>query len=302
MTACTANFRISIPATAASIAPIARTDEVRAARPDRLVTRLAARISAALDEIAPFATNDLAEKALVDRFARNRRIGLALAADSTLGARARSVARSTSALPLEQLAGGAPCAPRTLDALIALANEVDTLFLEAPIVATDGGADEDRSRIDAPGRTVRWLSPLAPRELLELRARAPRATLILDLRREDFARTPLTQSALLIPGTLILRGFGDLWAAQGATTLAPTAFVAGPARLVETLAETLAETLVETPVETLEETRAGTRVETSEAEAPLTNLAELEDRLVAELDAPELERRVQSAARALRAG
>ena len=145
----------------------------------------------------------------------------------------------------------------SLDILVALAREVDTLFIEAPIVR-DGVVIE----------------PIAPRELLALRAKAPRPLIVLDLRGEDLARTPLTQPALLIPGTVILRGFGALWSREGATELARTAFVAGPADLVAGLAGDLGCARIPDDV--------------------------LAAALIAELDAPDLERRVQSAARALR--
>jgi hypothetical protein len=277
MTACTASFSITVPAPATSpsrassdgrcaeptngIAATAR--DIEAIRDARLVTRLAARISASLDEIAPYASIEAAEEALVARGAAGRRVGLALGEGSTLGARARRVARSSREWPLAASVARGCRATGTLDALIALANDVDTLFLEAPIAASAADAR-------ANGSCDRWSSPLAPRELLELRARAPRTLLVLDLRCEDFARTPLTQAAMLVPGTLILRGFGDLWDSLGATTLAPTAFVAGPAPLVAAL-------------------------------EPDARVAAIADRLIAELDAPELERRVQLAARAVRA-
>ena len=141
----------------------------------------------------------------------------------------------------------------TQSALIDLAREVDVLILEAPQIF---------------GGDVR--EPLTPRQLLELRARASRTLIVLDLLNEDLARTPLTQAALLIPGTLVLRGFGLLWAAEGATTLAKTAFIAGAPGLVSALRRH------EFTLESLE-------------------------RVVSELDAVDIDRRVQAAARTRRA-
>jgi hypothetical protein len=58
---------------------------------------------------------------------------------------------------------------------------------------------------------------------------------VLDLLDEELARAPLTQPALLLPGTVFLRGFGQFWREAGARTVAETAFVAGPADLVAPL-------------------------------------------------------------------
>ena len=112
--------------------------------------------------------------------------------------------------------------------------------------------------------------PLTPRQLLELRARASRTLIVLDLLNEDLARMPLTQAALLIPGTLVLRGFGLLWAAEGATSVAETAFVAGSSGLVSALHR--------------------------DAFTP-----ESLERMMSELDASDIDRRVQAAARTRRA-
>ena len=76
---------------------------------------------------------------------------------------------------------------------------------------------------------------LSPRDLLRLRARAPRPAIVLDLLDEDLARAPLTQAALLIPGTVILRGFGRLWRDAGAVNAAEIAFVAGAPDLIASL-------------------------------------------------------------------
>lgn len=256
MTACTASFSISIPPSSDNRAPVATTTIAPA--PDSggvlrrgLVERLAARISTGSDEVLPFVDASDAATALARRFARGRRIGLALSDRNTLiePLRAESGERRELAWTTRP----------SLDTLVALAREVDTLFIEAPIVR-DGVVIE----------------PIAPRELLALRAKAPRPLIVLDLRGEDLARTPLTQPALLIPGTVILRGFGALWAREGATELARTAFVAGPADLVAGLAGDLGSASVP-----------------DDAQAAA---------LIAELDAPDLERRVQCTARALRCG
>ncbi|MCE2883955.1 MAG: hypothetical protein LW806_03510 [Planctomycetaceae bacterium] len=254
MTACTASFSISIPPSSDGRTPPVPTTvtpppEAGGALRRGLVERLAARISAGSDEVLPFADERAATAALARRFARGRRIGLALGERNTLidSLRAESGERRELAW----------AARPSLDDLVALARQVDTLFIEAPIVR-DGVAVE----------------PITPRELLALRARAPRPLLVLDLRGEDLARTPLTQPALLIPGTVIVRGFGALWAREGAAELARTAFVAGPADLVAGLAGDLGSASVP------DDAQAAT--------------------LIAELDAPDLERRVQCAARALR--
>jgi len=254
MTACTASFSISIPPSAEGRTPSSPTTNTPASESGGalrrgLVERLAARISAGSDEVLPFADERAATAALARRFARGRRIGLALGERNTLIGSLRSESGERRVLNWTERP--------SLDDLVALAREVDTLFIEAPIVR-DGVVIE----------------PIAPRELLTLRARAPRPVLVLDLRDEDLARTPLTQPALLIPGTVILRGFGALWAREGAAELARTAFVAGPADLVAGLAGDLGSASVP------DEAQAAT--------------------LIAELDAPDLERRVQSAARALR--
>ena len=254
MTACTASFSISILPSAEGRTPSSPTTDTPASESGGalqrgLLERLAARISAGSDEVLPFAAAGDAAAVLARRFARGRRIGLALGERNTLLDPLRSESGERRVLNWTERP--------TLDDLVALAREVDTLFIEAPIVR-DGVVIE----------------PIAPRELLTLRARAPRPVLVLDLRDEDLARTPLTQPALLIPGTVILRGFGALWAREGASELARTAFVAGPADLV-----------------------AGLAGELGGARLPDDVLAAA---LIAELDAPDLERRVQCAARALR--
>ncbi|MFM7261976.1 MAG: hypothetical protein ACKO3W_15410, partial [bacterium] len=89
MTACTASFSISIPPSADNRAPVATTtiapaSESGGALQRGLLERLAARISAGSDEVLPFADNRAAATALASRFARGRRIGLALSDRNTL--------------------------------------------------------------------------------------------------------------------------------------------------------------------------------------------------------------------------
>ncbi len=136
----------------------------------------------------------------------------------------------------------------TLDALIAAARDAAVVTLQSPLL--QGG---------------RVVTALTPRELLLLRSRAPRPILVLDLLNEELARTPLTQPALLLPATIIVRGFGELWREAGATTLAELAFVVGPRELVASL------------------------------EAPELNASTVA-RACEELDVPEIDRAVRAAA------
>ncbi|MFN5496070.1 MAG: hypothetical protein ACK5C3_05775 [bacterium] len=188
---------------------------------DDLVTRLAARISAGRDEIAPFAGASAAIDALAERFFRNQRVVIARPTREEIASRAWRTSRTAkevswlgasaeSRRDAEALAG--------FDALVSAARDADTLVLTSPL---------------AVGGRVR--GALAPRDLLLLRSRAPRPVIVLDLLDEELARAPLTQPALLLPGTVFLRGFGQFWREAGARSVADTAFVAGPSDLIASL-------------------------------------------------------------------
>lgn len=186
--------------------------------------RLAARIGTSSDEIAVFACADDAIEAAVASFIAGRRTTLALPSADDLAVRVRAAslecreARRSSDAP----SGTAPDARRrpfaALAPLVEAAREAETLVLSG-LAPSPFAPDGERSS-------------LAPRELLELRARAPRPLLVLDLRNEDTARTPLTQPALLLPGTVIVRAFGASWREAGASSLAGLAFLAGPREIL----------------------------------------------------------------------
>ena len=172
-----------------------------------LTERLAARVSSSLDEIAAFATVDLALQALASGVFGGKRVTIARPAGDAIAQIASRAAQATREV-------GA----RPFDQLVAAARESDVLVLSSPVVSASG-----------------LTTLLSPRELLLLRSRAPRPVIVLDLLEEDRARTPLTQPALLLPGTLILRGFGELWRSVGAEGVADTAFIAGPRDLIGAL-------------------------------------------------------------------
>jgi histidinol-phosphate/aromatic aminotransferase/cobyric acid decarboxylase-like protein len=185
---------------------------------DELVTRLAARIAADRDEVAPFATVDNAFDALVERFFRNRRVIIGGPTREALASRAWAASRAAKQAPwlgarCDAPRGSTACA--AFDALIAAAREADTVVLSSPF-APNG----------------RCAGALAPRDLLQLRARAPRPVIVLDLLDEDLAQAPLTQPALMLPGVVFLRGFGEPWRLAGARSVAEVAFVAGPGDLI----------------------------------------------------------------------
>ncbi len=192
-----------------------RTEALRSVATRGLVDRICARISASTEEIAPFATVDAALERIATRFLAGRRVVLAQPTGEALAARAWSAAASAKVV-------AAPSGATALDALVSAARDADVVVLSSPLLAASPSA--------------LGLPPtLSPRELLLLRSRAPRPLLVLDLLEEEYARTPLTQPALLLPGTLILRGFGRAWREVGALAVAPLAFVAGPRDLVEAL-------------------------------------------------------------------
>ncbi len=176
-----------------------------------LIERLAARVSASCDEIAPFESVDAALNAVVASFIASRRLVIAQPCRETLGVRASAAARSTTIVPF--VAGS-----DSLDALVQASRDAEVVLLTVPFLA-QGSAR----------------STLGPRELLALRSRAPKPLIVLDLLDEEYARTPLTQPALLLPGTVVVRGFGDLWRDAGATSVAPLAFIAGPRDLIAPL-------------------------------------------------------------------
>jgi hypothetical protein len=257
MTACNITFSYSVepslpPQSCDVIAPL--VSSVDPQRP--LLERLAARISSGTDEIAPFTTVESATRAIALTFLRGRRVGLAATQNSPLSREARLCARSTRTLDVTNdstsTVTNTATNTATLSALIDFARDVDVLVIEAPQLV---------------GSEIR--EPLTPRQLLEVRARSPRTLIVLDLLNEDLARTPLTQAALLIPGTLVLRGFGSLWAAEGAATVAGIAFVAGAPTLLTNFARDSFE-------------------------------AESLRRVVSELDSTDIDRRVQASARQLR--
>lgn len=199
------------------ILPSQPTPPARAA----LVARLAARISASTREIAPFAGVDRAVDAIAESFFDGRRVVLAQPVADRIArsarARAGSVVEADWRNARADAARGSAQAA-AFEALVRSARDSDTLVLTSPFIVDDGAAQA-----------------LSPRDLLRLRARAPRPAIVLDLLDEDLARAPLTQAALLIPGTVILRGFGRLWRDAGAVNAAEIAFVAGAPDLVASL-------------------------------------------------------------------
>lgn len=186
-----------------------------------LVARLAARISASTGEVAPFAGVERAIAAIADQLFRDRRVVLAQPVAERIAESARALARTVLDTGWRDARADAPrgsAQAAAFESLVRAARDADALVLTSPFLAPGGDA-----------------SALSPRDLLRLRARAPRPVIVLDLLDEDLARVPLTQAALLIPGTVILRGFGRLWREAGATAAADLAFVAGAPDLVGTL-------------------------------------------------------------------
>ncbi|MDI9404238.1 MAG: hypothetical protein QM516_10230 [Limnohabitans sp.] len=249
MTACNASFSYIVEPQRTSQVndrPTPCVGESNLIRP--WIERLAARISSGLDEVVPFTTPEAAVRAISSRFLRGRRIGRAITQASPFGLSTCGTAGANCEVDLTA------CTTRggLLPTLISCARDVDVLIVETPQRTSSG---------------VREL--LTPRELLELRARSPKTLLILDLVNEDLAKDPLTQAALLLPGTIALRGFGALWAAEGAKAVADTAFVFGAPPLVSTLARD---------------------------SISLDLLAQV----VADFDSSDIDRRVQCAARLLR--
>ncbi len=212
------------PATEASrIQSVVDASTPRIARPARaaLVARLAARISASTREVAPFATVDRAVDSIADRFLRGRRVAIAEPVARRIGASARRLAGRVIAADWRDARADATrgtAQAAAFDDLVRVAQDADTLVLTSPFIAEDGAG-----------------AAFSPRDLLRLRARAPKPVLVLDLVDEDLARAPLTQAALLIPGTVILRGFGRLWRDAGANAAADLGFVAGAPELVAAL-------------------------------------------------------------------
>ena len=194
---------------------VIRTDAARARAAAGLSERISARISASIEEIAPFATVEAALDRIAARYLAGKRVVIAPATGEALAARAWAVAGSAKV-------AAAPSGDTTLDALVAAAREADVVVLSSPLLS-------------ASASPFGFPATLSPRELLLLRSRAPRPLILLDLLDEEYARTPLTQPALLLPGTVVLRGFGRAWAEVGAAAVAPLAFVAGPQDLVTAL-------------------------------------------------------------------
>lgn len=193
-------------------------DSLSAAAPralyEELLTRLASRISSSREEIVPYPTVPDAVDALSRAYLRGRRVVIARPARETLVSRAwrtSATAREAARIGVGRDATADFEGSPNFDLLLSAARDADTLVLTSPFLTKDG-------RVDA----------LSPRELLRLRSRAPRPLILLDLLDEELARSPLTQAALLIPGTVILRGFGSRWREAGAGSVADLAFVAGP--------------------------------------------------------------------------
>ncbi|MFZ9882392.1 MAG: hypothetical protein ACO3QC_13440 [Phycisphaerales bacterium] len=184
------------------------------ARP--LIDRLAARISSGLDEVSVFPSPDAAADAVVSAIVQGRRAVVADPANEYIAARARRSAGGSTAFAWT-------ATEASLDGLVAAARDAEVVVLSSPLLSR-GSATSPESRA---------IRSLGARDLLRLRSRAPRPVLVLDLRDEDLASSPLTQTALLLPGTIVVRGFGAPWREAGAAALAPLAFVAGPADLID---------------------------------------------------------------------
>jgi len=197
------------PSDAASPQPSARA---------ALVARLAARISASTGEIAPFASAERAIATIAGRVFRDRRVVLAQPVADRIARSARDLARATDEADWRDARADAPrgsTQATAFESLARTARNADALVLTSPFLAP-----RERS------------AAFSPRDLLRLRARATRPVIVLDLLDEDLARVPLTQAALLIPGTIVLRGFGQPWREAGAVAAANLAFVAGAPDLV----------------------------------------------------------------------
>lgn len=182
-----------------------------------LEARLSARISSSLDEVVAFASPARAIAAVARVLLAGRSVAIGDGTPDDLARAAARAARTTTRAPwleawLEARQDG------VLAALLEGSADAEALVLGSPVVARNGGT-----------------AAIAPRELLRLRARNLRSLLILDLRDEDLARTPLTPTALLLPGTIAIRGFGEVWREAGAPEVADLAFVAGPAREIAML-------------------------------------------------------------------
>jgi len=235
-----------------------------------LLERLAARVSCSLEELGAFPTVERCLDRVAASLFAGRRVVIARPAGEAIAARAWSsarVAREVDAQPF--------------DALVAAARDAEVLVLSSPVVGADG-----RAR-----------AAITPRELLLLRSRAPRPVIVLDLLDEELARTPLTQPALLLPGTVIVRGFGELWRAAGAGDVAGLAFIAGPADLVAQVADGGGAW-------TGRPSSGDPSGDLVAAGAPRASAPALPDplllRAIADLDRPGIDRAVQEAASALR--
>ena len=168
-----------------------------------LVERLAARVACCVDEVAVFGSRAEALDALSRRVLKGQHIAVAAGTDQPLAAEAWRAARVAIEVPV-----------RPIEALVQGARDADVLVLTSPVA--HGSA-----------------ATILPRELMLLRSRAPKPMILLDLLREEQARTPLTQPALLLPDTLIVRGFGPAWRACGAGCLSDLVFVVGPSTCIQ---------------------------------------------------------------------
>jgi hypothetical protein len=215
-----ATLRPDVPCPDVPCADVPCPDIPCAAAARGLIERLSARISASVDEIAAFATADAALERIATRYLAGSRVVLAQPTSEAIAARAWSAARASQVVVSDPTAG-------RLERLVAAARDADVVVISSPVLSAVPST--------AGGSPLGLPATIAPRELLLLRSRAPRPIIVLDLLEEEYARTPLTQPALLLPGTIVLRGFGRAWSEVGAKAVAPLAFVAGPADLVARL-------------------------------------------------------------------
>lgn len=178
-----------------------------------LEARLSARISSSIDEVVAFASPARAVAAVARLLLAGRSVAIGEGTPDDLAAAVERSARSTSRA---RWLGARP--DGVLAALLGATTASDAVVLASPVVRSEAAT-----------------AAITPRELLQLRARNLRSLLVLDLRDEDLARTPLTPTALLLPGTIAIRGFGEVWREAGAPEVADLAFVAGPAREIAAL-------------------------------------------------------------------
>lgn len=200
------------PAVAPPVEPVSAiappVEPVSAVAP--LVARLAARVSSSLDEIVAFGSPAAAIESIGRRLLAGRSVAIGDGVPDDLR---RAVAANARASTAARWIDVAP--DRVVQTLVESTSASDVAVLSSPVVGR-GAA-------------------IAPRELLQLRSRNLRSLIVLDLRDEDLASSPLTQTALLLPGTIAIRGFGGIWRDAGAPEVAGLAFVTGPSREIAPL-------------------------------------------------------------------